>query len=59
MTVRISFIRKLVIVLRVLMNNEAANTVTSKKKTKNRNFDSNQNYYAVFSILVINNLKRC
>ena len=33
MTVRISFVRKLVIVLRVLMNNEAANTVTSKKKT--------------------------
>ena len=32
MTVRISFIRKLVIVLRVLMNNEAVNTVTSNRK---------------------------
>lgn len=59
MTVRISFVRKLVIVLRVLMNNEAANTVTSKKENNNRNFDSNQNYYTVLNILVINNLKRC
>nr|DAF09932.1 MAG TPA: hypothetical protein [Caudoviricetes sp.] len=37
MTVRISFIRKLVMVLRVLINNEAANTVTSNRKRYSRN----------------------
>ena len=55
MTVRISFIRKLVIVLRVLMNNEAANTVTSKKKTKIGILTQIRIImpYSVFSLLII------